>query len=161
MYCLVSGFLFRLAGVYPARATGTPARACPETNDRIDIPTGRYVAELVSAHPRPRPLGSSASNARLTTSLMDILFAAAKVRTRRARLCGSFTVNATLDSRGGDRLFQTLSLLEVAIGLTRRNGAVSRQLFDSIGELIHTQQQLARAIEALGFLRFAGARHLS
>ena len=39
-------------------------------------------------------------------------------------------------------------------------GAVSRQLFDSIGELIHTQQQLARAIEALGFLRFAGARHL-
>jgi len=70
-------------------------------------------------------------------------------------------VNATLDSRGGDRLFQTLSLLEVAIGLTRRNGAVSRQLFDSIGELIHTQQQLARAIEALGFLRFAGARHLS
>ena len=60
-----------------------------------------------------------------------------------------------------DRLFQPLSLFEVAIGLTRRNGAVLGQLFDRIGELIDMQQQVARAIEALGFLGLAGAWHLS
>ena len=60
-----------------------------------------------------------------------------------------------------DRLFQPLSLFEVAIGLTRRYGAVLGQLFDRIGELIDMQQQIARAIEALGFLRLAGAWHLS
>ena len=60
-----------------------------------------------------------------------------------------------------DRLFQPLSLFEVAISLTRRNGAVLGQLFDRIGELIDMQQQIARAIEALGFLGLAGAWHLS
>jgi hypothetical protein len=52
-------------------------------------------------------------------------------------------------------------LLEVAIGLALRYAAVSRQLVDGIGGLIDAQQQLARAIEALGFLGFAGAWHLS
>ena len=37
----------------------------------------RIVDGLLSAHPRPRPRGSSASKARLTTSLMDNPFAAA------------------------------------------------------------------------------------
>jgi hypothetical protein len=60
-----------------------------------------------------------------------------------------------------DRLFQPLRLFEVAIGLTRRDRAVARQLLDRIGELIDMQQQVARAIEALGFLRLAGAWHLS
>ena len=60
-----------------------------------------------------------------------------------------------------DRLFQPLSLLEVAISLTRRNGAVLDQLFDRIGEQIGMTQQVARAIEALGFLGLAGAWHLS
>ncbi len=60
-----------------------------------------------------------------------------------------------------DRLLQPLSLFEVAISLTRRNGAVLGHLFDRIGELIDTQQQIARAIETLDFLDFAGARHLS
>src|SRR6266481_4419312 len=68
------------------------------TNGRIDIPTAGSVVELVSAHPRPRPRGSSGSNARLTTSLMDNPLAAANVRTRRIRLCGSLTVNASLAS---------------------------------------------------------------
>src|SRR5205823_10473677 len=95
---LVSEFLLRLADVYLARATGTPEPACLATNDRIDIPTAGCVAELASAHPRPRPRGSSASNARLTTSLMDNPLAAANVRTRRIRLCGSLTVNASLAS---------------------------------------------------------------
>jgi len=62
---------------------------------------------------------------------------------------------------GRERLFQPLSLFEVAIGLTQRNRAVLGQLFDRIGELIDTQQQIARAIEALGFLDLAGAWHLS
>jgi hypothetical protein len=62
---------------------------------------------------------------------------------------------------GRDRLFQALSLFEVAIGLTRRDRAVARQLLDRVGELIDMQQQAARVIEALGFLSLAGARHLS
>jgi hypothetical protein len=62
---------------------------------------------------------------------------------------------------GRDRLFQSLRLFEVAIGLAGRYGAVLRQLLDRIGELIHTPQQVARAIEALGFLGLAGAWHLS
>jgi hypothetical protein len=45
--------------------------------------------------------------------------------------------------------------------LTWRNGAVLGQLFDCIGELIDMQQQVARAIEALGFPDLAGAWHLS
>ena len=60
-----------------------------------------------------------------------------------------------------NRLFQPLCLFEVAIGLTRRYGAVLHQLLDRIGELIDVQQQVARAIEALGFLGLAGAWHLS
>jgi hypothetical protein len=60
-----------------------------------------------------------------------------------------------------DRLFQTLCLFEVAISLTGRDGAVPSQLLDRIGELIDTQQQIPRAIEALGFLRFAGTWHMS
>jgi hypothetical protein len=60
-----------------------------------------------------------------------------------------------------DRLFQTLSLFEVAIGLTGRYGAVLGQLLDRIGELIDLPQQVERAIEALGFLGPAGAWHLS
>ena len=137
------------------------AQACLATNGRIDIPTAGYVAELVSAHPRPRPRGSSASNARLTTSLIDNPLAAANVRTRRTRLCGSLTVKAQFGFAWRQRLFQPLSLFEVAIGLTRRNGAVLGQLFDRIGELIGLQQQVARAIEALGLLGLAGAWHLS
>ena len=35
------------------------------------------------------------------------------------------------------------------------------QLFDRIGELIDMQQQVARAIQALGLLGLAGAGHLS
>jgi site-specific recombinase XerD len=45
------------------------------------------------------------ANARLTTSLMDNPLAAANVRTRRIRLCGSFTVNASLASLGGAGCF--------------------------------------------------------
>ena len=60
-----------------------------------------------------------------------------------------------------DRLFQPLSLFEVAIGLARRYGAVPRQLLDRNGKLIDVQQQIARAVEALGFLGLAGAWHLS
>ena len=70
-------------------------------------------------------------------------------------------MNASLASLGGTGCFRLLRLLEVTIGLTRRYGAVPRQLLDRIGELIDTQQQVARAIEALGFLGFAGAWHLS
>src|SRR6516162_6630535 len=62
---------------------------------------------------------------------------------------------------GRDWFFQALGLFEVTIGLTGRNGAVPRQLADRIGELIDMQQQVARAIEALGFLGLVGARHLS
>ena len=43
-----------------------------------------------------------------------------------------------------DWLFQPLSLFEVAIGLTRRYGAVPGQLLDRDGELIDVQQQVAR-----------------
>jgi len=46
-------------------------------------------------------------------------------------------------------------------GLTRRYGAVPGQPLDRNGELIEVQQQVARAIEALGFLGLAGAWHLS
>jgi hypothetical protein len=48
-------------------------------------------------------------------------------------------------------------LFEVPIGLTRRNGTVLRQLFDRVGELTATEQQVARAIEALDSLNLAGA----
>jgi hypothetical protein len=60
-----------------------------------------------------------------------------------------------------DWLFQPLSLFEVAIGLTRRYGTVLGQLLDRSRELIDMPQQIARAIEALGSLGLAGARHLS
>jgi hypothetical protein len=58
-------------------------------------------------------------------------------------------------------LFQLLGLFEVAIGLTRRNGAVQGQLLDRIGKLIDLPQQVPRTIETLGFLRLAGAWYLS
>ena len=44
------------------------------------------------------------------------------------------------------------SFFQVAIGLTRRYRAVLSQLFDRIGALIDLQQEIARSIEALGFL---------
>ena len=92
---------------------------------------------------------------------MDNPLAAANVRTRRTRLCGSFDRECQFGFAWRDRLFQPLSLFEVAIGLTRRNGAVPGQLLDRIGKLIDMPQQVARAIEALGFLGLAGAWHLS
>jgi hypothetical protein len=60
-----------------------------------------------------------------------------------------------------DRLFQPMSLFEVAIGLARRNGAVLGQLLYRIGKMIDMLQQVPCTIEALGFLGLAGARHLS
>jgi hypothetical protein len=60
-----------------------------------------------------------------------------------------------------DRLFQPVRLFEVAIGLTRRNGAILDQLLDRIGKLIDMPQQVPRAMEALGFLGLAGAWHLA
>src|SRR5205807_3635135 len=61
---LVAEYRLRLADVDLVRATDTLERACLAADDRIDIPTAGFVAELVSAHPRPRPRGSSASKAR-------------------------------------------------------------------------------------------------
>lgn len=72
-----------------------------------------------------------------------------------------FDGKCQLGFAGRDRLFQTLSLFEVAVSLTRRNRAFLGQLFDGIGELVDTQEQIARVIEALGFLILAGAWHLS
>jgi len=43
----------------------------------------------------------------------------------------------------------------------RRYGALSRQPLDRFGKLIDVPQQVACAIEALGFLGLAGAWHLS
>jgi len=60
-----------------------------------------------------------------------------------------------------NRPLQALSLFEVAISLPRRYGTVSGQLLDRVGELVDMQQQIARSIEALGFLGFARAWHLS
>ncbi len=97
----VSEFLLQLTGVYRGRATHTRARVCRTANGQIDIPTVGCVADLISPHPRPRPRGSSASNARLTTSLMDNPLAAANVRTRWTKLWGSLTVNASLASLSG------------------------------------------------------------
>jgi hypothetical protein len=50
-------------------------------NDQIGTPNGRSAAELNSAHLHPNPRGSSASNAPLTTSLMDNRFVVAYSRT--------------------------------------------------------------------------------
>jgi len=58
-------------------------------------------------------------------------------------------------------MFQPLSLFDVPIGLTRRYGAISRQLLDRIGELFYVLQQVARTIETLCFLCLVRARHLS
>lgn len=44
----------------------------------------------------------------------------------------------------GGPAFRTLTLFEVAVSLTPRNGAVLGQLFDRIGELVDTQQQIPR-----------------
>jgi len=74
---------------------------------------------------------------------------------------GKFDRECQFGFAGRDRLFQPLSLFEVPIGLTLRNGAVPGQLFDRVRELIGMQQQVARAIEAFGFLHLAGAWHLS
>ena len=60
-----------------------------------------------------------------------------------------------------DRPFQLLSLLEVAIGLTLRNGTVLRQLPNGFGKTIDLSKQVARTIETFGFLGLAGSRHLS
>ena len=51
------------------------------------------------------PLEWGQTDPRLTTSLMDNPLAAANVRTRRTRLCGSLTVNASLASLGGTGCF--------------------------------------------------------
>jgi len=53
---------------------------------------------------------------------------------------------------GWDWRMQVLSLFEVAVGLTRRNGAVICQALDSIGKLIELLQQHPCTIEALGLL---------
>ena len=62
---------------------------------------------------------------------------------------------------GRDRSLQLPCLLEITIGLARRNGAVLRQLFDNIGKLIRLLKQNPGAIESLGLLGTVGARHLS
>jgi hypothetical protein len=53
---------------------------------------------------------------------------------------------------GRNRPLQLLSVLEVAVGLTRRNGTVLCQSLDRIGKLIDLPKQDPRAIEALGLL---------
>ena len=111
------------------------------------------MADLVSAHPRPRPRDSNTSNARLTTSCERADAPDQAVR--------KFDGECQFGFAGWDRLFQPLRLFEVAIGLTRRYGTVLGQLLDRSGELIDMQQQIARAIEALGSLGIAGAWHLS
>ena len=60
-----------------------------------------------------------------------------------------------------ERLFQLLSLFEIAIGLARRNGAIPSQLFGCIAKQAALLEKIARAIEALGFLGFAGVWRLS
>jgi hypothetical protein len=56
---------------------------------------------------------------------------------------------------------QLLSVFEVAVGLTWRNGAVLRQSLDCIGKLIDLPKQNPCAVESLGLLDIARTRHLS
>jgi hypothetical protein len=82
---MIPGFFLcfrQLAAAVPAPATGMPVPVFPATDDQIDIPNDRYVAELTAAHPRPRPCDNSPSNARVATSLMDKPFLEAYARTR-------------------------------------------------------------------------------
>ena len=60
-----------------------------------------------------------------------------------------------------DRLLQVLSLFQIAVRLTRRNGAVLCQALDSIGKLIDLSKQYPCTIEAFGLLGFARAWYLS
>src|SRR5262249_26185259 len=71
-----------LATVFPGPATDRLAPVSRVPSDQIDSANEGSVADLISAHPRPRPRGSSMSNARLTTSLMDKPLAVAYARTR-------------------------------------------------------------------------------
>jgi hypothetical protein len=54
-----------------------------------------------------------------------------------------------------------LRSLEITVGLTCRNGTILRELIDGIGELIHLPKQNPGAIESLGLLGTACARHMS
>jgi hypothetical protein len=80
-----------LADVYRGRATDRRAQLVWQQ-------TVEAIFQLQSAVPnwfrltRALALAATANGARLTTSLMDNPLVAANVRTRRIRLCGSFTV---------------------------------------------------------------------
>ena len=65
-----------------APATDMPEPVCRPTGGQIDIPAEGRVLSLASAQPRPPLRGSSASSARLTTSLIEILLTDAYNRTR-------------------------------------------------------------------------------
>jgi len=60
-----------------------------------------------------------------------------------------------------DWLFQLLRMLDVAMGLSRGDRTLSRQLGDGLSTLFELPQQLASTIEPLSLLSIAGARHLS
>jgi hypothetical protein len=60
-----------------------------------------------------------------------------------------------------DRAFQPLRQPQVTIGLTKRYGAVPRQLAGSVGKLIRFLEQFARMIEPLRFFVFAGPGYMS
>jgi hypothetical protein len=156
----VSEFLLRLADVYPARAIGTRVRVCPATNDRIDIHC-KVRGRIGFGSPTPSPSWQQREQ-RSADHLADgQSFCRSEGPYAPNQAVWKLHRECQLGFAWRDRLFQPLSLFEVPIGLTRRYGAVSRQLLDRIGELIDMQQQVARTIEALGFLSLAGAWHLS
>ena len=109
-----------------------PVQVCPATNDQIDIPSGRFAAELTSAHPRPRPRGNSASNARLTTSLMDKRFFVGVLPDPLNQAAWKFHCECQFRFAGWNRRLQLLSLFEVTVGLAQRDGAIPRQAFGRI-----------------------------
>jgi hypothetical protein len=97
----------------------------------------------------------------LTTSLMVNRFVVAYARNPLDQAVGKLDGKRQFGFAGRNRPFQLLRLFEVAVGLTRRNGAVACQPLDYLGQLIDLLEQDPCAIEALGLLDIVGTRHLS
>jgi hypothetical protein len=89
----------------PGPAVDTPEPASQAANDQNDTPVASCEPRPSSPQLRPPPRNRRAIKARVTTSLIEILLTDAYDRTRRIKLRGSLTVNASLDSPTGTGSF--------------------------------------------------------
>jgi hypothetical protein len=74
---------------------------------------------------------------------------------------GELHSESDLGVADGDWLLQTAGLLQITIGLTRRDTTILHHLRNRIWQMIEPLQQFASLVEALGFCDCARAIHMS